>query len=124
LFLNFNSIPLQSLWFDTLNIALSYGIRSIASGNLLLIFWSTKYHISSYAKPTNCKHICTLASSKAIQNYLNFQESNQNCLNFLESNPLHSQLHSQKKRDRLQRISILCFAPLKRHLIEKERNSF
>jgi hypothetical protein len=48
LFFKFNSIPLQSLWFDTLNIALSYGICSIASGNLLLIFWSTKYHISIF----------------------------------------------------------------------------
>jgi hypothetical protein len=50
-----------------------------------------------------------LHTSKGIQNYLNFQESNQNCLNFPESNPLHSQLHSQKKRDCLQRLSILCF---------------
>jgi hypothetical protein len=35
-FFKFNSISLQSLWFDTLNIALSYGIRSIASGNFII----------------------------------------------------------------------------------------
>jgi hypothetical protein len=54
LFFEFNSIPLQSLWFDTLHIALSYGIRSIASGNLLLIFWSTKYHIRTQENIFSC----------------------------------------------------------------------
>jgi hypothetical protein len=40
--LNLITKPPQSLRFDTFNIALSYGIHSIASGILLLIILVTK----------------------------------------------------------------------------------
>ena len=51
--------PLQSLRVDTLNIALSYGIRPIASGSFIIdIFLDTKRpHQRPFMRTTNIK-IC------------------------------------------------------------------